>query len=76
MGTTSLLTKLALRRWTWLMVERLMQDRRHREGALLHACTSTRRGTLRTVLTDTQVIAKLARQWERCVTYAATLPLT
>ncbi|MFF3062176.1 hypothetical protein [Streptomyces sp. NPDC057909] len=72
----SLLTKLALRRWTWPMVERLMSERRHREGALLHACTSTRRGTLRTVLTDTQAREKLARQWERCVAYAATLPLT
>ncbi|KIZ15613.1 hypothetical protein SNA_25615 [Streptomyces natalensis ATCC 27448] len=72
----SLLVKLALRRWTWPMVERLLSERRHREGALLHACTSTRRGPLRTLLTDTQAREKLTRQWERCVAYAATLPLT
>ncbi|WP_256096131.1 hypothetical protein [Streptomyces sp. LUP30] len=52
------------------MVERLLAERRHREGGLLHACTHTRRGTLRAVLPDVQ-----ARQWARCVPYAATLPL-
>ncbi|WP_105974688.1 zinc finger domain-containing protein [Streptomyces geranii] len=72
----SLLGRLALRRWTWPMVERLMDERRHREGGLLHACTSTRRRGLRIVLTDTQAREKLRRQWERCVAYAATLPLT
>ncbi|MEU5547159.1 hypothetical protein AB0G85_33085 [Streptomyces sioyaensis] len=72
----SLLDRLALRRWTWPMVERLLDDRRHREGALLHVCTSTRRRGLRIVLTDTQAREKLRRQWERCVAYAATLPLT
>ncbi|MFF1399344.1 hypothetical protein ACFVZD_36795 [Streptomyces sp. NPDC058287] len=72
----SLLDRLALRRWTWPMVEKLLDERRHREGALLHACTSTRRGTLRIVLTTSQAREKLRRQWERCVAYAATLPLT
>ncbi|WP_431776315.1 hypothetical protein [Streptomyces cucumeris] len=72
----SLLDRLALRRWTWPMVERLMDERRHCEGGLLHACTSTRRRGLRAVLTDAQARAKLRRQWERCVAYAATLPLT
>lgn len=72
----SLLDRLALRRWTWPMVERLMDERRHREGGLLHACTSTRRRGLRIVLTDTQAREKLRRQWERCVAYAASLPLT
>ena len=72
----SLLDRLALRRWTWPMVERLMDDRRHREGGLLHAFTSTRRRGLRIVLTHTQAREKLRRQWERCVAYAATLPLT
>ncbi|MGD6757272.1 hypothetical protein [Streptomyces sp. BH105] len=72
----SLLDRLALRRWTWPMVERLLTERRHREGGLLHACTSTRRGPLRSVLTRTQAREKLRRQWERCVAYAATLPLT
>ncbi|MFF5893969.1 hypothetical protein ACFY72_35145 [Streptomyces globisporus] len=71
----SVLTRLALRRWTWPMTERLLAERRHREGGLLHACTSTRRGTLRAVLPDVQARQKLARQWARCVAYAATLPL-
>ncbi|MDF4254674.1 hypothetical protein [Streptomyces sp. WMMB303] len=73
----SLLGRLALRRWTWPMVEKLLDERRHREGGLLHACTSTRRGgRLRIVLPGTQAREKLARQWARCVAYAATLPLT
>ncbi|MFI5987083.1 hypothetical protein ACIBEA_40240 [Streptomyces sp. NPDC051555] len=71
----SLLDRLALRRWTWPMVERLMDDRRHREGGLLHVCTTSGRGTLRPVLPDRQARTKLAQQWARCVAYAATLPL-
>lgn len=71
----AVLTRLALRRWTWPMVERLLAERRHREGGLLHACTRIRRGTLRAVLPDVQARQKLARQWARCVAYAATLPL-
>ncbi|MFI9031129.1 hypothetical protein [Streptomyces sp. NPDC053560] len=71
----AVLVRLALRRWTWPMVERLLAERRHREGGLLHACTSTRRGMLRVVLPEVQARQKLARQWARCVAYAATLPL-
>uniref|UniRef100_A0AAU1M534 Uncharacterized protein n=1 Tax=Streptomyces sp. NBC_00148 TaxID=2903626 RepID=A0AAU1M534_9ACTN len=71
----AVLTRLALRRWTWPMVERLLAERRHREGGLLHACTRTRRGRLRAVLPDFHARQKLARQWARCVAYAATLPL-
>ncbi|KAB7833571.1 hypothetical protein FRZ00_33315 [Streptomyces mobaraensis] len=72
----SLLDRLALRRWNWPMVERLMDDPRHRDGGLLHVFTSARRRGLRIVLTEKQARAKLLRQWERCVAYAATLPLT
>lgn len=72
----SLLTRLALRRWTWPMVERLLDDRRHREGGLLHACSSAGRGTVRVVLPASRAREKLQRQWSRCVAYAATLPLT
>lgn len=72
----SLLTKLALRRWTWPMVKRLLKEKRHREGGLLHACTRPGSGSLREVLDDEETLAKLRRQWARCVEYAATLPLT
>ncbi|MFJ8957352.1 hypothetical protein ACIRO1_45405 [Streptomyces sp. NPDC102381] len=71
-----LLVRLALRRWSWPMVHRLLGERRYREGGLLHACTrSEGRGVLRTVLDDDQAVEKLAEQWEKCVAYAARLPL-
>ncbi|MCQ4045794.1 hypothetical protein ACFOSC_27740 [Streptantibioticus rubrisoli] len=72
----SVLTKLALRRWTFPMVERLLRERAYREGGLLHLCTSPGNGTLRVVLDADDVTEKLERQWARCVAYAATLPLT
>lgn len=72
----SILTKLALRRWTLPMVERLLRERAYREGGLLHLCTSPGIGALRPVLEADQVTEKLERQWARCVAYAATLPLT
>lgn len=72
----ALLTQLALRRWTWPMVARLMRERRYREGGLLHACTRPGSGALRAVLDEDEALAKLRRQWGRCVAYATTLPLT
>ncbi|WP_236054127.1 hypothetical protein [Streptomyces musisoli] len=72
----SLLTRLALRRWTLPMVERLLDDRRYREGGLLHLCTAPGVGTLRVALDQADVEEKLERQWARCVAYAATLPYT
>lgn len=72
----SLLDRLALRRWTWPMVSRLMTEKRHRQGGLLHACTEPGTGPLRIVLDEDKALQKLARQWSRCVAYAATLPIT
>ncbi|MFF4607757.1 hypothetical protein ACFY12_34090 [Streptomyces sp. NPDC001339] len=76
----SVLTRLALRRWNWPMVAALLKDTRHREGGLLHACTNagvdTTSGSLRVVLDLKDARKKLKRQWERCVAYASTLPLT
>ena len=72
----ALLTRLALRRWTLPMVERLLDDRRYREGGLLHLCTAPGVGSLRVALDQADVEAKLERQWARCVAYAATLPYT
>jgi hypothetical protein len=71
----ALLVRLALRRWTWPMVERLLGERRHRRGGLLHACTRAGRDGRRR-LTEPETVAKLARQWARCVRYAARLPAT
>lgn len=72
----SLLTRLALRRWTLPMVERLMDERRYREGGLLHVCTAPGVGTLRVMLDEIDAEEKLARQWARCVEYASRLPHT
>ncbi|MEV5348931.1 hypothetical protein [Streptomyces achromogenes] len=72
-----LLVKLALRRWTWAMVLRLLRERRYREGGLLHVCTvPSGHGTLRTVLSDDDAEEKLLGQWAKCVAYAARLPQT
>ncbi|MFG3042599.1 hypothetical protein ACGFYZ_37455 [Streptomyces sp. NPDC048330] len=71
----SLLTKLALRRWSQRMVERLLEDRRYREGGLLHLCTSPGVGSLRVMLNEAEAEEKFERQWKRCVAYAAKLPL-
>ncbi|MFE7268204.1 hypothetical protein ACFU9B_40405 [Streptomyces sp. NPDC057592] len=71
----SLLTKLALRRWSQPMVARLLEDRRYREGGLLHLCTSPAVRPLRVLLTEAEVEKKFERQWERCVAYAARLPI-
>ncbi|MGW6605177.1 zinc finger domain-containing protein [Streptomyces sp. NPDC055036] len=76
----AVLTRLALRRWNWLMVADLLTDTRHREGGLLHACTTagldSTTGALRVVLDPRDARKKLKRQWQRCVTYAATLRQT
>lgn len=71
----SLLTKLALRRWSQPMVARLLEDRRYREGGLLHLCTSPAVRPLRVLLSEAEVQKKFERQWERCVAHAARLPL-
>ncbi|MFD8621681.1 hypothetical protein [Streptomyces sp. NPDC059513] len=71
----SLLTRLALRRWSQPMVARLLEDRRYREGGLLHLCTSPAVRPLRVLLTEAEVERKFERQWERCVAYAARLPI-
>ncbi|MFJ8855194.1 hypothetical protein [Streptomyces sp. NPDC102437] len=71
----SLLTKLALRRWSQPMVARLLEDRRYREGGLLHLCTSPAVRPLRVLLSEAEVQEKFERQWERCVAHAARLPL-
>ncbi|MFI1734949.1 hypothetical protein ACH40E_38200 [Streptomyces acidicola] len=71
----SLLTKLALRRWTLPMVERLLGEQKYREGGLLHLCTVPGVGPLRVLLDAADVEEKLERQWARCVEYAATLPI-
>ncbi len=71
----SLLTRLALRRWSQPMVARLLDDRRYREGGLLHLCTSPGLGPLRVLLDEAEVEEKFGRQWERCVRYAAKLPV-
>ncbi|WP_211180469.1 hypothetical protein [Streptomyces sp. RLA2-12] len=71
----SLLTKLALRRWTLPMVEHLLAERPYREGGLLHLCTAPGIGPLRVMLDEADIEEKLERQWARCVAYAATLPL-
>ncbi|MFD8025446.1 hypothetical protein ACFV6G_34170 [Streptomyces lavendulae] len=71
----SLLTKLALRRWSQRMVARLLEDRRYREGGLLHLCTAPGVGPLRVLLDPAEAQEKFERQWERCVAYAARLPI-
>ncbi|MFJ2406677.1 hypothetical protein ACIOUE_35860 [Streptomyces xanthochromogenes] len=71
----SLLTKLALRRWSQPMVARLLEDRQYRQGGLLHLCTSPGVGPLRVVLNQAEAEEKFERQWERCVAYAAKLPM-
>lgn len=71
----SILTKLAMRRWTLHMVERLLGERKYREGGLLHLCTAPGVGPLRVLLDPVDVEEKLDRQWARCVEYAATLPV-
>ncbi|MEV7840550.1 hypothetical protein AB0O77_25495 [Streptomyces albidoflavus] len=71
----SLLTKLALRRWSRPMVARLLEDRRYREGGLLHLCTAPGVGPLRVLLDPEAVSAKFRDQWARCVAYAAKLPV-
>ncbi|MFF0430367.1 hypothetical protein ACFYUJ_39145 [Streptomyces sp. NPDC004520] len=70
----SLLTRLALRRWKLPMVERLLDERKYREGGLLHLCTIPGVGSLRVTLDQTAINEKLARQWARCVNYASRLP--
>ncbi|MEU3500204.1 hypothetical protein ABZ726_05340 [Streptomyces hundungensis] len=72
----SLLVRLALRRWNWLMVRSLLDTKKYREGGLLHATTSPGGGDLRVVLSDEKALAKLQRQWEKCVAFASTLPFT
>ncbi|OEV13224.1 hypothetical protein [Streptomyces nanshensis] len=70
----AVLTRLALRRWTWPMIERLLTEKRHRDGGLLHACSRPGRGNLREPLPGPEAVRKLNRQWKRCVDHAATLP--
>ncbi|GAA2110987.1 hypothetical protein [Streptomyces synnematoformans] len=71
----SILTKLALRRWTLPMVARLLGDQRYRQGGLLHLTTAPGVGPLRVLLDTSDAAAKLERQWARCVAYAAKLPV-
>ncbi|MCQ8194630.1 zinc finger domain-containing protein [Streptomyces rugosispiralis] len=71
----SVLTRLALRRWSQPMVERLLEDRQYREGGLLHLCTSPGVGPLRVMLDQAEAEEKFERQWARCVAYAAKLPI-
>ena len=71
----SLLVRLAVRRWTWPMVERLAESTLHQERGFLHAFTQNH-GGLRTVLAEDEAEARLRRQWARCVAYAATLHVT
>ncbi|MQY15116.1 hypothetical protein SRB5_52940 [Streptomyces sp. RB5] len=70
----SLLTRLALRRWTLPMVKRLLDTRAYREGGLLHLCTSPGIGPLRVNLHPADTTEKLERNWRRCVSYASRLP--
>ncbi|WP_274036702.1 hypothetical protein [Streptomyces sp. MMBL 11-1] len=71
----SLLTKLALRRWSQPMVARLLEDRQYRQGGLLHLWTSPGAGPLRVTLDQSEAEEKFERQWERCVAFAAKLPM-
>ncbi|MFD9714441.1 hypothetical protein ACFWBR_41470 [Streptomyces sp. NPDC060006] len=71
----SLLTKLALRRWSRPMVARLLEDRQYRQGGLLHLWTSPGMGPLRVALDQSDAKEKFEGQWERCVAYAAKLPI-
>lgn len=70
----SLLVRLAVRRWRLPMVEKLLADPAMRRGGLLHVCTSPTRTGARRPLPDNEARRKLARQWSRCVQFAATLP--
>lgn len=71
----SVLTRLALRRWSQPMVERLLEDRQYREGGLLHLCTAPGAGPLRVMLNQAEAEEKFEQQWEKCVAFAAKLPL-
>lgn len=70
----SLLDRLALRRWTWPMVQHLTREARHRRGGLLHAYTRPGRGELRLAVTDEEALRRLHRQWSRAVKFAAAQP--
>ncbi|MFG3207942.1 hypothetical protein [Streptomyces sp. NPDC048192] len=71
----TILTRLARRCWSQGMVARLLEDRRYREGGLLHLCTSPGVGPLRVMLDEAEVEEKFERQWERCVAFAAKQPI-
>ncbi|MFJ8301334.1 hypothetical protein ACIQ9R_36285 [Streptomyces sp. NPDC094447] len=69
----SLLVRLAVRRWTWPMVQALLRQQEYRRGGLMHACTRRRAG-YRVQVSEEAAERRLARQWARCVEYASRMP--
>ncbi|MFE1270605.1 hypothetical protein [Streptomyces sp. NPDC058758] len=69
----SILVRLAVRRWTWPMVQALLRQKEYRRGALLHACTRGRAG-YRMQVSEEAAERRLARQWKRCVEFASRMP--